>query len=511
MNCGGHVYLVGAGPGPADLLTVRARELIARADVLAYDDLVHPTLLDHAAPHCELIAVGYRAGEHADRPPPLHPLVLERAAAGKMVVRLKSGDPLIFGRGGEEAEALVAAAIPFTFVPGITAALAAASVCNLPLTWRGRASEVRISTQGSILAPSGTACTWALYMPRHGIETFTSELSAKGWPADTPAAFVIAAAHRQQQCIRSSLGSLAQKVKEHPSELPGLVIIGEALRTVLPYSETKASLQGCRILVARAHTDPSRLVGQLEAEGADVWGAPWIRSRPSSCVSPLQKDRLLKHQFVDHNWILVASAAAFEGFISLLREINGDLRCLQGQTIISIGAAREALAAYLLKPGVHFRKRQILLKEWPHEHLTYARDGLILAAGDEGEELQLQLETIGVKAQVLRTADFQVQYPRLPLPRPDFIVAPHQKSLQMLFADAAYRDGLKEVKVVAFGRKVAELARSFGCQVVIEASLNQAEEVVPLLQTLWNQPLEGEARYGRKSEEGSADSLYGAR
>lgn len=512
MKRAGHVYLVGAGPGPASLLTLRAQELLGIADVLAYDDLVHPSLLEGAAAHCELIAVGYRAGEQADRPPPLHPLVLERALAGKTVVRLKSGDPLIFGRGGEEGAALAAAGVEFSFVPGITAALAAASACHLPLTWRGRASELRISTQGSVLAPPGTPCTWALYMPRHGIRAFTEELLAAGWAEDTPAAFVIAAAHRQQLCVRRTLSELAAAVAEHPSALPGLVIVGEALRDALPLPLQEGPLQGCRILIARARADASQWQEELVAAGADAWAAPWIKAQNLSLSEAREAGASLGRETLGDllqqvGFILLPSAAATEGFMALLREQSLDLRQLYGKPLLAIGQAREVLARYHLRADFSSRTRQGLLAAWPDFSHADQRPGLIVSAGGEGLSLASALAARGAPCAVLPTVRFAVQYPRLPTPRPDFILAPHRKALRLLLSDAAYAAALRDVKVIACGHLVAELARELGCRQVIEVELPWPEGLVPWLTALWKNSISMGDSDGKK---GSAHPLHGA-
>ncbi len=501
----GHVYLVGAGPGPADLLTMRARRLLRRAEVLAYDDLVHPSLLELAPFDCELIAIGYRAGEQARRPPPLHPDVLDRARAGKRVVRLKSGDPLIFGRGGEEAEALQEAAISFSFVPGITAALAAAASCHLPLTWRGRSSELRISTQGAHFPSQPSACTYALYMPRHAVSAFAAQLIGEGWATDTPAAFVIAAAHRQQQCIRSSLADLAAEVAAHPSDLPGIVLVGESLRNTLSFPAKPRSLQGCRILLARAHADASQLQGLLTQKGADAWSAPWIQARPR--IDPHFD---WNERFRDPGFILIPSASAFRAFRIGMEASSFDIRRLYNQELITIGGARAELAQLCLRPLAHIAQRRRLLEEWPH-HLLTTRKGLILSAGEEGWELQEKLAPEVHGCEVLACAEFEIQYPRLPVPRPDFVVAPHRKALRCLMADPTYRDILRQVPLIAFGASVAALAEEWGCTSIIQVAVNGIEELLPLLTSLWAIRQQGDQTYGKAhGREGSSHSLHGA-
>jgi uroporphyrin-III C-methyltransferase len=281
----GRVYLVGAGPGPVGLLTVRARRLIRQADVLAYDDLVHPSLLNLASARCHLLAIGYRAGATEERPPPLHPDVVRLARSGAKVVRLKAGDPLVFARGGEEAQALEESGLPYTIVPGITAALAAGASCHLPLTWRGKSSELCLSTRPAAHDEQVGARTIALYMPRLGLQHWCQERMAAGWAPETPAAYVLAAAQAQELCIRSRLVDLAKDVAAHPSAHPGIVLLGPALDRLSPPSSSVGRLARRCILLARASSERSEYKQILERDGADVWEIPWIKAgEASSCA-----------------------------------------------------------------------------------------------------------------------------------------------------------------------------------------------------------------------------------
>jgi cob(I)alamin adenosyltransferase len=237
----GTVYLVGAGPGDPDLLTVRARDLLAVADVVAHDALVGPAILALARPGAELLAVGRRhgGGPTAYR---LHPDVIARAAAGHLVVRLKAGDPLVFGRGGEEAEELAAAGIPFEIVPGVCAALGAAAYAGIPLTHRDCASDVALLTGHDVDGshPSHTdwsaaargAGTLVLFMASRALAANLARLVAGGRAPATPAAYIAAATTPDQRVVTGTLDTLAADVARAGVDpaAPALVIVGDVVR-----------------------------------------------------------------------------------------------------------------------------------------------------------------------------------------------------------------------------------------------------------------------------------------
>ncbi len=233
----GVVYLVGAGPGDPRYLTLRAAELLSQAEVLAYDELVPEPLLARVPPGAERIAVGRRHGDPSPDWERIHPAVLARAREGKRVVRLKAGDPFVFGRGGEEAEALREAGIPFEVVPGISAALGAAAAALIPLTHRDLASDVTFATAHDLATEGGrtdwrrlsTGGTLVLYMGAKGIARNLARLVELGWDRATPAAWVAAATRPNQRVVTGTVGDLAERVagERHPG--PALLIIGDVV------------------------------------------------------------------------------------------------------------------------------------------------------------------------------------------------------------------------------------------------------------------------------------------
>jgi len=231
----GKVWLVGAGPGNPDLLTVKAHRLVSQASVLAYDELVSPEILALAPAAAERIPVGRRAAGCRHHEARIHPLVVARAIEGHDVVRLKGGDPMVFGRGGEEAEELDAARVPFEVVPGISAALGAAASTGIPLTHRDVASSVTFATAhtatgevdlGEVAAGSGTV---VFYMGLGRLRVTCESLVAAGRASDTPAAVVYKATRPDQRVVVGTLANIAARVRAEGLEAPALLLVGEVV------------------------------------------------------------------------------------------------------------------------------------------------------------------------------------------------------------------------------------------------------------------------------------------
>jgi len=278
----GRVYLVGAGPGDPDLLTLRAAELVQHADVIAHDLLISPELLARVPPDAELLPVGRRhgMGETGYR---LHPAVLERAKAGKTVVRLKCGDPLLFGRGAEEAEDLRNAGIPFEIVPGITAALGAASYAGIPLTHRGKSSQLllvsghqRPPKRVSNAAPvSVQERTTVLYMAARRLAANLAEMQSQGYSSDTPAALVLSATTPRQHVICGTVATLGRLVPALPAEIPAILFVGSVigLRSQLAWFEPgQKTLSATLLRAQQCSTDAAVPFVEQATQSAELEG-----------------------------------------------------------------------------------------------------------------------------------------------------------------------------------------------------------------------------------------------
>jgi uroporphyrinogen III methyltransferase/synthase len=283
----GHVALVGAGPGDPSLLTLRAAELLRVADVVAHDELVSEAILAMVPARAELLAVGRRIGQ-GEVTHRLHPEVKARALRGLRVVRLKAGDPLIFGRGGEEAEELAEAGIPFEIVPGISAALGAAAYAGVPLTHRNHSAQVVIASghraDGGLPPPAILGGrTLVLYMSTHELATNLAAVIANGWPPSTPAAMVASATTYEERVVTGTLATLAEIAAglgiPRPRQ-PALVLIGDVVevrgkidwRRHLP-------LRGRSVIVARTRPGGSELARKLRDLGAIVMELPHVERR----------------------------------------------------------------------------------------------------------------------------------------------------------------------------------------------------------------------------------------
>jgi uroporphyrin-III C-methyltransferase len=261
----GKVWLVGAGPGDPELLTLKAVRALGEADVVAYDELVSEAILALAPAHAERIPVGRRARGCRHHEARIHPLVLERAMEGRTVVRLKGGDPLVFGRGGEEAEELAAARIPFEIVPGISAALGAAASTHIPLTHRDAAQSVTFATahlanrEGAhreedrdeealrfvaSLPPDGTL---VLYMGLGTLERTLAAMVANGRSPETPAAAISRATLPDQRVVKGTLRTLAALVAEASLAAPTLIIVGDVVARAVESPAACASVVGASL------------------------------------------------------------------------------------------------------------------------------------------------------------------------------------------------------------------------------------------------------------------------
>lgn len=362
----GKVYLVGAGPGAPELLTVRAVELIRSADVIAHDRLVPPMLLAIANPKAELLAVGHRGRGSKQLQYRIHPAVVERARNGLKVVRLKAGDPLIFGRGGEEAEALSELGIGFEIVPGISAALGAAAAAGIPLTHRDHASDVTFATghdldsgRENLANFEGMAKghgTLVLYMVSRQLENNLAKLVRLGRSASTPAAYVASAARHDQLVVTGTLADLAYRCRNIDRSQPALVIVGEVVgcRTRVAWCEQRP-LAGRRFLLGRARPGISKLAVQLRDLGANIVEEPEVKAHAiatfgklDACILALEASA--RNRKVPANALLVASPESAARLVGRWAESERDIRGFPRVPLFAIGPeTREALAGYGLK------------------------------------------------------------------------------------------------------------------------------------------------------------------
>jgi uroporphyrinogen III methyltransferase/synthase len=332
---GGIVYLVGAGPGDPGLLTLRAVELIAQADVILHDRLIPREALAHAREDADLVYVG-KEGAGAQVPQEdTHAFLLEHARAGRRVVRLKGGDPFVFGRGGEEAQVLHEAGIPFEVVPGITAGVAAPAYAGIPVTQREVASGVAFVTGHEDPAKPESQLDWpalaafpgtlVFYMGVRALPRIAQQLVDGSRPATEPVAVVERGTLPGQRTLLATLQDVAERAAEQRIKAPAITLVGPvaALREQIAWLEARP-LHGRTIAVTRARAQASKLAARLRELGAAVVEAPALRTVPL----PADKPDLGRYDLV-----AITSPNGAERFMDLLR----DARELAGITVAAIG------------------------------------------------------------------------------------------------------------------------------------------------------------------------------
>ncbi len=344
----GKVYLVGAGPGDPGLITLRAVECIRQAQTLVYDYLAAPALLHHAPAGAEMIYVGKKGGDHTLGQEGINDLLVQKAGAGRVVVRLKGGDPFIFGRGGEEAEALVAAGIDFEVVPGVTSAVAATAYAGIPLTHRQFTSTLAFVTGHEDPTKADTSIDWAalargvgtlvFYMGVKNLPHIVERLVANGRAPQTPAALVRWGTTARQRTVTGTLADIVQRVAAAGLKAPCIIVIGEVvrLRDTLQWFEQRP-LFGRRIVVTRAREQASDLLAHLEALGAECLECPTIRvTAPADAGAALDGaiERIGTYQ-----WIVFTSVNGVSRFFERLFARGRDVRALGRIKTAVIGPA----------------------------------------------------------------------------------------------------------------------------------------------------------------------------
>ncbi|HYN91552.1 MAG TPA: uroporphyrinogen-III C-methyltransferase [Thermoleophilaceae bacterium] len=353
----GIVYLVGAGPGDPGLMTRRSLELIAAADAILYDRLIPPGALDGARPDAELRYVGKEPGAPALTQEETNALLVGLGRAGRRVVRLKGGDPFVFGRGGEEAEALAAAGVPFEIVPGVTAGVAAPAYAGIPVTHRDAASAVAFVTGHEDPEKPESALDWealarfpgtlVLYMAIRNLPLIAERLVAAGRDPDEPVAVVERGTQPGQRTIVDTLAGIARRAQAEGVRPPAITLVGPVagLRDTLAWLERRP-LHGQVVAVTRARAQASGLAAQLRELGAEVVEAPAIRIEPRPLAGELLE---AVARIRDYSLVCLTSPNGVRLLFDALADAGHDARALAGATVAAIGPGT---AAELERRGV---------------------------------------------------------------------------------------------------------------------------------------------------------------
>jgi uroporphyrinogen III methyltransferase / synthase len=340
------VYLVGAGPGDPGLITVKGLRCIAAADVLIYDYLAPRALLSHKRPECESIYVGKQGGDHTLSQEQINELILKKARGGKIVTRLKGGDPFIFGRGGEEAEILADAGISFEIVPGVTSAIAAAAYAGIPLTHREYTSSVAFVTGHEDPLKAESSIDWpalakigtlVFFMGVRNLPHIVEMICQNGRSAETPAALIRWGTTSRQCTVSGTLADIVERAREAGIKAPAIIIIGKvvSLRDKLQWFERRPLL-GRRIVVTRARAQASDLLQRLNGLGAECLEIPTIQVVPPQSWQALDEAiaGLARYQ-----WLVFTSVNGVQYFFERLFASGLDARALGHVRTAAIGPA----------------------------------------------------------------------------------------------------------------------------------------------------------------------------
>lgn len=403
----GIVYLVGAGPGDPGLLTVRGQELLRRADVVVYDHLVSPRLLTECPPHATLIYAGKESDGHAARQPSINARLVREARAGKQVVRLKGGDPFVFGRGGEEALALASAKISYEIVPGVTSAIGVPAYAGIPVTHRSVASSVAIVTGHEDPTKRGSSIRWqhlatscdtlVCLMAVNQLAAVVRALLRHGARATVPCAIIERGTEPAQRTLTATLGTIVSTARRAKVCPPAVLIVGDVvtLRRKLAWFERKP-LFGRRILVTRTSEKAERFAEQLEALGAQVERLPAIE------LAPVAQNGLFREtvkEIPNADWVFFTSPEGVGWLTHMLKPYRKDLRWLSG---CHIGAIGSTTAAAIEARGLHvdFVPRQFsqegMLRDFP-QRVSRGKRALIFSAQESRDVLINGLRRQGMR------------------------------------------------------------------------------------------------------------------
>jgi uroporphyrinogen III methyltransferase/synthase len=351
----GKVYLIGAGPGDIGLLTVKGLRCLQKAETVVYDFHLNAQILNYINHDAEFIYAGKRGGHHEMTQDRINEALINKAKEGRLVCRLKGGDPFVFGRGGEEAEALAAEGIEFEVVPGISSSIAAPAYAGIPLTHRKYSSSFSVITGNEDITKPELTIEWAklvsgfdtlvFLMGVKNIENICRQLIEHGKSPDTPAAVVRWGTRPDQKTVVGTLGDIAGQVKEERIRPPAVMVVGNVvkLRDTLQWYEKKP-LFGHRILITREYTTDYSMLEEL---GAEIFEFPTIKTIPPESFASLDAsiDRI-----GSYHWLIFTSANGFRFFIQRFRAKDRDVRDLKGIKLCAIGTkTAEAMGNYGLK------------------------------------------------------------------------------------------------------------------------------------------------------------------
>jgi len=473
------VYIVGAGPGDPDLITWKGRKLLAIADSVLYDHLANEHLLELTPKNCERIYVGKKKAVHAFPQEEICAMMIERARRGLTVVRLKGGDPFIFGRGGEEVEALADAGILFEVVPGVTSPLGIAAYSGVPLTHRDHTKVVTFVTGHDLdaidWAKVGQSETLVIFMGIWAIRGIADAIMANGRSGNTPAIVVRWGTRPDQKTLTGSLATIADEIDKAHLKPPATVIIGEVvgLHEKLSWFE-KLPLFGKKIVVTRAQDQAGELSGRLRSLGADAIELPVISIQPPEDSAPL--DLAIAH-LADYDWLIFTSVNGVRFFLEHLDRSPHDLRSLKAK-ICAIGpSTRRAIEDLHLKVDLMPAEyvAESLVAAFASEQLNGKRI-LLPRAAVARDVIPTELSKLGAQVDVVEAyrnvipadAAARAQGIFSDDKKPDWITFTSSSTVDNTIT-AAGRDALNGVRIASIGPVTSNTVHKYGLAVDAEA------------------------------------------
>jgi len=486
----GIVYLAGAGPGDPGLLTVRARDLLATCDVIATDALANPVIVAAARvsnPGVEVLDVGKRGGSAASASQDdINALLVRLGREGKRIVRLKGGDPLVFGRGSEEAQALAAAGVPFEIVPGVTAGVAAPAYAGIPVTHRGVATAVTFVTGHEDPSKPETQTDWSalaraggtivLYMGVKTLPRIATALMNGGMSSDTPAAAVQWGTHAKQRTVSATISTIADAVARDGLGAPVITVIGDvvALRKEIGWFEARP-LFGKRIVVTRASAQAGGLRARLAELGAKVLDVPALRIEPLDSA-PL---RVALASIGEYGWLVLTSQNAVAMLWDAIRAAGRDSRALAGLRVACVGrSTADALLAHGIAADVmpaRFVAEGVLAEMAKRADVRGARV-LYVAAEGARDVLPSGLRELGCTVDVVRayrsvSTRVGAESLRGELERGDVDLATFASASAVRgYVEAVGGELARRAPAVSIGPVTSDALRAAGIDVVAEAS-----------------------------------------
>lgn len=485
----GKVYLVGAGPGDPELITLKGLECIKNADVIIYDYLASPSLLKHAREHAEIIYVGKKGGDHTLSQDRINALIAEKAQKGFTVTRLKGGDPFIFGRGGEEAEVLIDARIPFEIIPGVTSAIAAPAYAGIPLTHRKFTSTIAFVTGHEDPSKAESNIDWAALAKGIGTLVFlmgvknlphiTDRLMHHGMSPDTPVALVRWGTTPKQTTVSGTLDTIVERTKAAGLKPPAIIVVGHVvkLREKMRWFETRPLMGQC-IVVTRAREQASDLVKRLSDLGAECLECPTIKVSPPQDVKPL--DQAMEN-LSSYDWLIFTSVNGVNFFFERLFQKNKDVRALKDIHTAVIGPATEKrLFDFGLKSDIvpESYRAESVVKAFAGKDVT-GRKILLPRAKEARPVLPLELKKMGAVVDEVtaycthavkdNTDVLSARLKERSIDMITFTSSSTVKNFRALFPNEDLKDLMRGVTIASIGPVTADTARDLGFDVHIIA------------------------------------------